>query len=41
MKILDALYPPVYDLLRNYEPLVGVEIIKPPKKEDIHISLAG
>lgn len=31
MKILDSLYPPVYDLLRNYEPLIGVDIIRPKK----------
>lgn len=34
MRLLPGLYPPVYDLLRNYEPMIGVELVKPPKKDE-------
>ncbi|CAD8117873.1 unnamed protein product [Paramecium sonneborni] len=35
MNILDQLYPPIYELLKNYQPAIGIKIIKQKKtKED-------
>ncbi|CAD8113805.1 unnamed protein product [Paramecium sonneborni] len=35
MNILDQLYPPIYELLKNYQPAIGIQIVKQKKtKED-------
>ncbi|CAD8162100.1 unnamed protein product [Paramecium pentaurelia] len=34
MNVLNELYPPIYELLRNYEPTVGVQLIKQKKQKE-------
>ncbi|CAK73027.1 unnamed protein product (macronuclear) [Paramecium tetraurelia] len=34
MNVLNELYPPIYELLRNYEPTVGILIIKQKKNKE-------
>ncbi|CAD8173088.1 unnamed protein product [Paramecium octaurelia] len=40
MNILNELYPPIYELLRNYEPTVGVQIVKQKKQKDDKTNLS-
>ncbi|CAD8087444.1 unnamed protein product [Paramecium sonneborni] len=41
MNVLNELYPPIYELLRNYEPIVGVQIIKQKKQKDDKINITN
>ncbi|CAD8061217.1 unnamed protein product [Paramecium primaurelia] len=34
MNVLNELYPPIYELLKNYEPIVGILIIKQKKQKE-------
>jgi hypothetical protein len=36
MDILTEIYPPIYELLRNYQPTVEIRVIKNRKREDRH-----
>ncbi|CAD8080979.1 unnamed protein product [Paramecium sonneborni] len=38
MNVLNELYPPIYELLKNYEPIVGVQIIKQKKQKEDKIN---
>lgn len=40
MNVLNELYPPIYELLRNYEPTVGVQIVKQKKQKDDKTNLS-
>ncbi|CAK93281.1 unnamed protein product (macronuclear) [Paramecium tetraurelia] len=34
MNVINELYPPIYELLRNYQPTIGIQIVKQKKIKD-------
>ncbi|CAD8186224.1 unnamed protein product [Paramecium pentaurelia] len=35
MVLLDEIYPPLYDLMKNYQPIIGVQVVKQVKLKEI------